>query len=101
MNNKLKIVIYGFGFLLCISLTVYTSNAQSIDSEMSSSSCEAGGEIWVCGTEQQSQVHSDYDRNCGDYTFSNCTVIKTVIDVCTPNMRTSRIIEGDPNSCRT
>ncbi len=64
-------------------------------------SCAGGGEMWVCGSAQQSKAHSDYDANCADQEFADCTLIRTIVDVCSPDMRESRIIEskGDPAEC--
>lgn len=73
--------------------------AQSVGGVSGNQSCGGGGEMWVCGTAQQSQAHSDYDANCSEFDFPDCTLIRTVVDVCSPNMRESYIIEGDPESC--
>lgn len=64
-------------------------------------SCAGDGEMWVCGSAQQNQAHIDFDNNCSDYEFEACTVIRTIVDVCSPDMRESRIIEpgDDPSSC--
>lgn len=73
--------------------------AQSVGGVSGNQSCAGGGEMWVCGSAQQSQAHSDYDANCGEYTFPLCTLIRTVVDVCSPDLRESYIIEGNPEAC--
>lgn len=62
------------------------------------SSCNAGGEIWVCGNSQVLQAHSDFDDNCSDWNYTECTILKVVVDYCSPNMSRTRIFEeGGPN----
>ena len=73
--------------------------AQSVESIASESNCGAGGEIWVCGSAQKSQVHVDFDNNCSEENYMPCTVIKTVVDVCSPDMSESTIFEPGGPGC--
>ncbi|MFY0591348.1 hypothetical protein [Roseivirga sp.] len=74
--------------LLCFFVNAQTGNQ----------SCEAGGEMWVCGKQEQLQAHDDFEKNCSDQEYQPCTVLRTIIDVCSPNMRETAVFqEGGPN----
>ncbi|MCE7996197.1 MAG: hypothetical protein HEP71_29725 [Roseivirga sp.] len=82
-----------FSILIFTLLNTSILFAQSFGNQ----SCTAGGEMWVCGSSQQNQAHVDFDNNCSGYDYDACTVVRTIIDVCSPNMQESRIIEPGPN----
>lgn len=77
-------------------VTIYPSHllSQSIEPSLGNGSCEPGGEIWVCGTSEMVQVASDIDKNCSDWVYENCQVIRTIVDVCSPDERTAQVFEG-------
>ena len=85
--------------ILMSSTVLHSQSLDSIETEISSSSCSAGGEIWVCGATQQNQVHIDFDNNCSGFHYQSCSVIKTVVDVCSPNMRESIVYEPGDKNC--
>lgn len=76
---------YLFSFIL-LFFTISLISAQSIDVLMGNSGCEAGGEFWACGAAQVAQVHVDIDDNCSDFDYDCGETIRTVVDVCSPNM---------------
>ncbi len=80
-------------FFLLATVGTGTLRSQSIASETSNSSCNAGGEMWVCGTAEVVQATSDFDTNCSDWDYECGATLRTIINVCTPNMQKSYIYE--------
>jgi hypothetical protein len=92
MIKKMKILTYGLLIFFLVGFALNDLAAQSIDAIPSSSSCEAGGKIWVCGTSQVAKAHSDFNRNCANVNYPcGGKTIKTVVDVCSPIMTESKI----------
>lgn len=91
-------------FTMALSLSLYPwnsgLNAQSVASETSNSSCEAGGEMWVCGASQMLQAHRDFDNNCDGWTYQCNATVRTIVDVCDRFFKTSYIYADGPN-CRS
>lgn len=81
-----------FSFILLYSI-ISVINAQSIDVLIGNSSCEAGGELWACGAAQVLQVHKDIDDNCSDFDYACGATVRTVIDVCSPNMSETTVYQ--------
>ena len=63
------------------------------------SSCNSGGEIRVCGKFEVLKIHSDFDKNCSEWNYTPSTVLKTVVDYCSPNMSESTIFEEGGPDC--
>lgn len=70
-----------------------------VHAQTGNQSCEAGGEMWVCGKGQRVQAHEDFDENCSDQNYEKCTVLRVIIDVCSPNMRESQVFEAGGPDC--
>lgn len=73
-------------------------HAQSIDfvgdtrdTFISQSGCEAGGEIWACGSSQLAQAHDDFKNNCSGWDYQCGKTLKTILDVCAPQIVESKI----------
>ena len=70
---------------------------QSISGGPGNQSCSPGGEMWVCGGAQISQASSDFDTNCAHMDYEPCSILRVIVDVCSPNMRTATISEPGDN----
>lgn len=77
--------------MLLIRTELIVGQEEVISSVTSSSSCEAGGEIWVCGSSQLAQAHDDFKNNCTDFKYKCGKTLKTILDVCAPMIVESRI----------
>jgi len=95
MKPSLKLMLVSF--IVWIGSEVQSQG--NVSDPYFDSSCNAGGEVWVCGRTEVLQVHSDFQTNCGDWDYTPCTVLKTVIDYCTPNLSESRIFEEGGPDC--
>lgn len=73
--------------------------SSALNAQTGNQSCEAGGEMWVCGKAQQLQAHEDFDENCSDQNYTECTILRVIIDVCSPNMRETRVFEAGGPDC--
>ena len=82
--------------LICLVLLSYVSLSAQ---DSGNSSCEAGGEMWVCGTEQIVQATSDFDTNCEEWIYAPCTLLRVVIDICRPDMLETKIYEPGGSDC--
>lgn len=98
MNSQKEVslskgVVFSFviTFFLLSTIGTGTLGAQSIASETSNSSCNAGGEIWVCGPSQLALAHGDFNRNCSEWEYRCGQTLKTIKDVCSPQIVTSTI----------
>lgn len=89
-------------FLLLAVAFPIDVNAQDLDfiadepcTIISSSSCEEGGEIWVCGSDQLRQAHGDFHTNCSEWQYRCGRTLKTILDVCAPEIVRSTISSPD------
>lgn len=98
MNFKLNKIILIMSIALvslCFNSQTAVAQEESISSVMSSSNCSAGGEIWVCGTSQLAQAHDDFKNNCSGWDYQCGKTLKTILNVCAPQIVESKITSED------
>ncbi|MBO3700096.1 hypothetical protein [Roseivirga sp. E12] len=91
----MKNIIYVKKLSLTVVATLIILISNVTQGQTGNQSCEAGGEMWVCGRNQILQAHSDWNSNCDGPVICGA-VLRTIIDVCSPDETTSEILGGGP-----
>lgn len=88
---------------ICVSISLSVillfGFSTTLDARNVNQSCAAGGEMYVCGSAQILQATSDFDTNCEGWDYTPCTILRVIIDVCSPDMREAQIFEEGGSNC--
>lgn len=49
--------------------------------------------MYVCGTEEIVKATSDFDTNCESWSYPCNATLRVIVDVCSPDMRESKIYQ--------
>jgi hypothetical protein len=49
--------------------------------------------MYVCGTEEVVKATSDFDTNCESWSYPCNATLRVIVDVCSPDMRESKIYQ--------